>query len=110
MEEKASDDKKPAVKEDFVHAVCANCGINFKFPAEVEHHWRADGKIFYCPNGHGLSFPKPKDPDKDAEIAKLKARVWELEKLLSEQKAKCSALQEELEIWKPRPAEGTATG
>lgn len=35
---------------------CCNCGINFAAPDWFLKSRRQDGKGFYCPNGHGLSW------------------------------------------------------
>lgn len=35
---------------------CANCGVVFGIPKRMEEERRADGKVFYCPNGHSLSW------------------------------------------------------
>lgn len=35
---------------------CAQCGVVFAIPEELEQRWRADGKVFHCPNGHAQVF------------------------------------------------------
>lgn len=36
--------------------ICAACGIEFGMPAQYNSARREDGKSFYCPNGHSLSY------------------------------------------------------
>ncbi len=35
---------------------CPNCGILFAITQELEERRRGDGKSFYCPNGHSMSY------------------------------------------------------
>lgn len=35
---------------------CARCGIVFGIPTTLENRRRQDGQLFYCPNGHTLTF------------------------------------------------------
>lgn len=35
---------------------CASCGIQFQLPRSYDDKRREDGKTFYCPNGHSLSY------------------------------------------------------
>ena len=35
---------------------CVNCGVIYGVDAEFEAARRRDGKTFYCPNGHAMSF------------------------------------------------------
>jgi hypothetical protein len=35
---------------------CINCGIPFAVPIEFQNCRRRDGKMFYCPNGHQMSY------------------------------------------------------
>lgn len=62
---------------DLKEATCGDCGIKFGYPAEMDSHWKASSKVFYCPNGHGLEYPKAK-PELDKlrkEIADLKEKL-----------------------------------
>jgi hypothetical protein len=36
---------------------CANCGVLFAIPEQMEGKRRADHQTFYCPNGHSNFFP-----------------------------------------------------
>jgi hypothetical protein len=35
---------------------CPNCGVLFGVTEDLEARRREDHKLFYCPNGHGMSF------------------------------------------------------
>lgn len=37
---------------------CAECGITFGIPVDFERVRRQDGRTFWCPNGHSLSYGK----------------------------------------------------
>lgn len=52
---------------------CANCGVIFGIPADLEERRRKDHKTFYCPNGHNLVFSGPTQAEKDAKAAKKRA-------------------------------------
>jgi hypothetical protein len=41
-----------------VTSPCPNCGITFGVPEDFDRERRADGRTFYCPNGHSLTFGK----------------------------------------------------
>lgn len=58
---------------------CANCGVIFGMPRDMERNRRADAGTFYCPNGHSLHFGKS-DVDKEREAretAERNAKWWE---------------------------------
>jgi len=46
---------------------CAACSVVFAVPDRLIKERRADGKEFYCPNGHGLTF--------DGEIVQLRKKL-----------------------------------
>lgn len=52
---------------------CANCGVIFGMPVEIEERRRDDHRTFYCPNGHSLHFSGPTKAEKDAAAAKARA-------------------------------------
>jgi predicted ribosome quality control (RQC) complex YloA/Tae2 family protein len=94
--------------EDFSVVNCNECGITFKFSKKIEDMWRKSSKTFYCPNGHSLHWPKPKESDEEKELKKLRAEVNELrtklvaaEKKAEDQKKRADELASELEIWRP---------
>ena len=41
---------------EFHFEVCCACGVEFGLPAHYNKERRQDGKGFYCPNGHTLSY------------------------------------------------------
>lgn len=45
-----------AVNMTFETIDCPNCGMLFAITEELENRRRADGKSFYCPNGHSMSY------------------------------------------------------
>lgn len=52
---------------------CAECGVVFGIPVEMEKRRREDHRGFYCPNGHSLAFSGPTQAEKDAKAAKERA-------------------------------------
>lgn len=57
---------------------CCVCGIPFGIPETIQKARLADGKKFYCSNGHGQHYA-------DSQIAKLERRVDKLVKEFREQ-------------------------
>lgn len=94
--------------EEFCVVNCNECGITFKFSKKIEDMWRKSSKTFYCPNGHSLHWPKPKESEEERELKKLRAEVKSLteklaaaEKKAEDQKKRADELASELEIWRP---------
>ena len=57
---------------------CVSCGIAFGVPDEFDDRRRDDGKTFYCPNGHTLSYGNTLAKQLKAErekTARLTARI-----------------------------------
>lgn len=46
------------ITERFVTIPCCHerCGITFAVPESLDNIWRNDGRGFWCPNGHSLSY------------------------------------------------------
>lgn len=42
----------------FKAVLCARCGTSFGLLPHIERNRRADGQVFYCPNGHDLRWKK----------------------------------------------------
>jgi hypothetical protein len=40
----------------------AGCGVVFWVTATYDNRCREDHRMFRCPNGHGLLYPKPAPP------------------------------------------------
>jgi hypothetical protein len=55
---------------------CAACGVLFAVDTEFLTRRRKDGKSFYCPNGHSLSYGKS-EADKLREELKQKTAAYE---------------------------------
>ena len=54
--------------------VCITCGIEFAPPEHYESARREDGRTFYCPNGHELSYPaQPTRRELKDKIANLES-------------------------------------
>lgn len=62
--------------------ICSACGVKFSSP--VLNFRRRDGKDFYCPNGHGLSFRAAIEADRIAEEAKRAAEEAERQRVADE--------------------------
>jgi hypothetical protein len=54
---------------------CCNCGIIFDLPDHICNQRKIDGKLFYCPNGHGQHYTE----NKDVEIQRLKSQIADLQ-------------------------------
>ena len=58
---------------------CVRCGVAFAAPADLLSRRRENHELFYCPNGHSLSFPQQSDAEKaQAEATKYK-KLWQQE-------------------------------
>jgi hypothetical protein len=86
-----------------IEQVCPNCGIHFGHPADVEAHWKSSSKLFYCPNGHGVVYPKTTSEVEllRKEVAELKAKLASSLEREETQKKKIEELQNEIDIWHP---------
>lgn len=51
---------------------CGVCGIPFAFPTDLVEKRKADGKDFYCPNGHCIAYG-------DTEVQRLRRKVKQQE-------------------------------
>jgi len=51
---------------------CANCGVLFAMPQHLTASRMTDKEIFYCPNGHTLSFKKSEVDRLKEELAREK--------------------------------------
>lgn len=54
---------------------CCSCGIEFGLPDNYIERRRKDGRSFYCPNGHLLSWSKTEADRLRDELAKEKHRA-----------------------------------
>lgn len=58
---------------------CAECGIVFGLDEQFAARRRKDGRLFYCPNGHGLSWKKSLDDEAlKRRLASAEANVTHL--------------------------------
>lgn len=51
--------------------ICCTCGIEFGLPEVYANARYNDHKAFYCPNGHGLSWPERKEKTKPTLVANV---------------------------------------
>ena len=65
-----------SITNKLVTVDCCNCGVMFAVPDTFDEERRDNGKGFYCPNGHTLSYH-------ETEIQRLRQQV-EKEKNRSE--------------------------
>lgn len=98
--------------KDFNIVSCCDCGIKFAFDKSIEKMWRESEKNFFCPNGHSLHWPKPKETEEQKELKSLRSKVTDLESKLAaaledvaKEKKRADDLQAELEIWRPSTPE-----
>lgn len=54
---------------------CAQCGVIFGVPNDFDNRRRDDGRSFYCPNGHSVSY-------RESEADKQKKRADDLDRRL----------------------------
>lgn len=59
---------------DLVRHTCGECGISWAQPAEFANARRADGKTFYCPNGHARVFRESTEEKLRRELEQQKQR------------------------------------
>ena len=88
---------------DVLISRCASCGVQYGVTAEFDEDRRNDGKAFYCPNGHTLSYGetevdrirRERDRLKQslAEIDQSRAAAWNRAK---EETAKREKVEKEL--------------
>lgn len=88
---------------------CCACGVEFGLIPKYEENWRRTSKTFYCPNGHGQSWPKEAETAEQKELKHLRSEVKDLKskledalKNVEDQKKKIAELENELEIWASR--------
>lgn len=75
---------------------CPNCGIAYALTDEYERRRLTDGKSWYCPNGHSISFvdsTEKKLKEAKAEIESLKNERERLTKQAQEQSRKVKRLK-----------------
>lgn len=86
--------------EDIVVHECPTCGVYFGLEKIYSERRRKDGDRWYCPNGHGQSYTKPKP-----EIEVLKARVAALETENADLKKQLAAALEAAKAAQMKPLE-----
>jgi uncharacterized Zn finger protein (UPF0148 family) len=92
---------------------CPECGIVFGIPTEMQKRRRKDGKEFYCPNGHGMSWHKTEaDKEKEkrerAERQLAQERAWrdQAEAEAAHEKRRRAAAQGQVTKMKKRTGKG----
>ena len=77
---------------------CCACGIIFQVPEEFSENRQADGRDFYCPNGHVQHYC---DSDDEA-LAKLEAEKAELQVQVRQLKCRLlgkTGMRDRLRVW-----------
>jgi hypothetical protein len=83
---------------NFESETCCECGIIFQIPEDFSEDRQADGKTFYCPNGHGQNYI---DCD-DEKIEKLETANRELQVQVRQLKCKLIGkvgLRDRIRMW-----------
>ena len=80
------------------NVTCCTCATVFSIDEALDGFRRRDGKPFYCPNGHGITYSD--NPTK--KIAEYEARIKELEEELRESQAEVTRLKCELVKVEPK--------
>lgn len=68
---------------NMVAVECCNCGVCFAMPADLNRNFRESKRMFYCPNGHGQSYPgKPLSERLDEarrDVMQTQSALWKSE-------------------------------
>lgn len=59
------------VNKTFVELVCCTCGVDFAMVDDLHNHRLADGKDFYCSNGHCQHFTNSMQSKLDKAMSQL---------------------------------------
>ena len=80
---------------------CPACGVAFAAPAQLFAARRDNHELFYCPNGHRLSFPEKSDLETaQAEIERLKRLFKEEQRYAAQAVSERNAAQKQLRATK----------
>jgi hypothetical protein len=66
---------------------CCTCGILFGIPNDFDDRRRQDGRSFYCPNGHSLSYSDTLEKQLKREVERLEqSNRWREDQLRAARK------------------------
>jgi hypothetical protein len=88
-----------------VEMTCAACAVVFGVTPALRDLRKSDKSAFFCPNGHGVCFPKTTVDPKDEELKDLRAKCADLKAAKAKLESQLEALTAELLVWKPRSAD-----
>jgi uncharacterized coiled-coil protein SlyX len=72
---------------------CAECGVQFCLPAHLGTKLREEGRTFYCPNGHSLSYKQSTVDKLREEIKTLERKVAWRDETIERQRREIDALE-----------------
>jgi hypothetical protein len=72
--------------ETYSRVPCANCGLVFFLPTDFDRRLREEGRGFYCPAGHNLSYGGSEVDRLRKQVANLEQRTSSLSQSLDFQK------------------------
>lgn len=86
---------------------CASCGVSYALTDAYETRRRDDHERFYCPNGHGQSYPQKNEAEKQRERAeRLERQLANRDETLRIERASHSATKGQLTKTRKRIAHG----
>lgn len=88
---------------------CASCGIQFGMPDNYTAARRKDGKRFYCPNGHRLTYGDGENEEIRRERDRLKQQVARAEDYADHHKRSAAAYQGQVTKLKKRAKAGVCS-
>jgi hypothetical protein len=85
---------------------CAVCGIDFAIPDWLKQKRHEDGREFYCPQGHSLTFTKPEIDKLREKVGRLEAQAIHLEDQRRAAERSASAYKGQVTALRQRVANG----
>lgn len=86
---------------------CATCGVHYALTGAYEDRRREDHARFYCPNGHGHSYPQKNEAEKErARAERLERQLANRDEDLRSARASLTATKGQLTKTRKRVANG----
>lgn len=62
--------------KDFIEEECGRCGVIFMITDRFQKGLRQNKNVFYCPNGHGMSYTKSTSESLREELQKAQRESY----------------------------------
>lgn len=85
---------------------CPSCYVLFAMPEALQVKRRQDGKGFYCPSGHSMSYTDPENARLKKQLSAEVARRETAQRLLAQEREEHAATQRREARMKKRIAHG----